>query len=52
MRPWNAHCKKEFKNGLVGSVTRLSDLLGFGHLFKAFVNNLFAQIAHILRQFL
>ena len=34
------------------SVTRLGDLLHFGQLFKAFGNNLFAQISHILRQFL
>ena len=34
------------------SVTRLGDLLDFGQLFKAFGNNYFAQISHILRQFL
>ena len=34
------------------SVTRLGDLLEFGQLFKAFGNNCFAQISHILRQFL
>ena len=34
------------------SVTRLGDLLDFGQLFKAFGNNYFVQIAHILRQFL
>ena len=34
------------------SVTRLGDLLDFGQLFNAFGNNLFAQIFHILRQFL
>ena len=34
------------------SVTRLGDFLGFGQLFKAFGNNLFVQISHILRQFL
>ena len=33
------------------SVTRLGDLLHFGQLFKACVNNYFAQIAHIVRQF-
>ena len=32
------------------SVTRLGDLLDFGQLFKAFGNNQFAQISHILRQ--
>ena len=34
------------------SVTRSGDLLDFGQLFKAFGYNLFAQISHILRQFL
>ena len=34
------------------SVTRLGDLLHFGQLFKAGGNNCFAQIAHIVRQFL
>ena len=34
------------------SVTRLGDLLEFGQIFKAFGNNKFAQISHILRQFL
>ena len=34
------------------NVTRLGDLLDFGQLFKAFGNNLFAQISYILRQFL
>ena len=34
------------------SVTRLGDLLDFGQLFKAFGNNQFAQIFHIIRQFL
>ena len=33
------------------SVTRLGDLLDFGQLFKAYGNNLFAQISQILRQF-
>ena len=33
------------------SVTRFGDLLDFGQLFKAFDNNRFAQISHILRQF-
>ena len=34
------------------SVTRLSDLLDSGQLFKAFGNNQFDQISHILTQFL
>ena len=34
------------------SVTRLGDILDCGQLFKAFGNNLFARIFHILRQFL
>ena len=34
------------------SVTRLGNLLEFGQLFKAFGNSKFAQISHILRQFL
>ena len=33
------------------SVTRSGDLLDFGQLFKAFGNNLFGQISHILRHF-
>ena len=37
---------------LASSVTRLGDLLDFGQLFKAFGNNKFVQISHILRQFL
>ena len=36
----------------VTSVTRFGDLLYFGQLFKAFGSNKFAQISHILRQFL
>ena len=34
------------------SVARLVDLLDFWQLFKAFGSNEFAQISHILRQFL
>ena len=34
------------------SVTRMADLLDFGQVFKAFCNNLFAQICHNLKQFL
>jgi len=37
---------------LKSSVTRLGYLFDFGQLFKAFDNNLFAQISYILRQFL
>ena len=37
---------------VVVSVTRLGELLDFGQLFKAFGTNKFAQISHILRQFL
>ena len=37
---------------VIASVTRLGDLLDFGQPFKAFGNNKFAQISHILRQFL
>ena len=33
------------------SVTRLGDLSDFGQLFKAFCNNYFAQISHILCNF-
>ena len=41
------------KKSITGnSVTRLGDLLDFGQVFKAFGNNKFAQISHILRQFL
>ena len=37
---------------MMGSVTRLGNLLYFGEPFKAFGKNKFAQISHILRQFL
>ena len=36
----------------MNSETRLGDLYDFGQLFKAFGNNKFAQISHILSQFL
>ena len=36
---------------LGASVTRLGNLLHFGQLFKAYGNNYFAQIAHILGNF-
>ena len=36
----------------MGSVTRLGDLLDFEQLFKAFGDNDFAQIAHVLGNFL
>ena len=36
---------------LGNSVTRFGDLLDFGQLFKAFRNNKFAQIFHILANF-
>ena len=39
-------------NALATSVTRFGDFLDFGQFFKAFGNNYFAQILHILRQFL
>ena len=34
------------------SVARLGNFLHFGQLFKVFGNNSFAQISHIVRQFL
>ena len=34
------------------SVTRFGEILDYGQLFKVFGNNQFAQIFHILRQFL
>ena len=37
---------------VVSNVTKLGDLLDFGPLFKAFHKILFAQISHILMQFL
>ena len=36
----------------MGSVTKFGDLLNFEQFFKACGNNKFAQIYHILRQFL
>ena len=49
--------KTSFKTNIeltfyVSIVTILGDLWDFGQLFKAFGNSLFAQISHILRQFL
>ena len=38
-------------NRATASVTRLGDFLDFGQLFKAFGNNKFGQIFHILRHF-
>ena len=37
---------------ILTSVARLGNFLDFVQLFKAFGNNLFAQISHIDRQFL
>ena len=42
----------DVSSDMMSSVTRSGDLLDFGQLLKAFGNNLFAQISHILRQFL
>ena len=42
----SAHCNE------TDSVTRLGDILDFGHNFKAFGNSKVALISHILRQFL
>ena len=36
---------------ITGSVTRLGDLLHFGHFFKAGDKNYFAQIPHIFCHF-
>ena len=45
--------RRQFGGKWVGiSVTRSGDLLDFWQLFKAFGNNQFAQIFHILREFL
>ena len=43
---------RSHKEDIADSVTRFGDLLDFGQLFKAFGNNLFVQIIHILNQFL
>ena len=43
---------KTYSTLFSNSVTRFGDLLDFGELFKSFGNNQFAQISHILRQFL
>ena len=48
---WQAN-DSPFSKELSGSVTRFGDLLNFGQVFKAFGNNYFAQISHILWQFL
>ena len=37
---------------LIVSVTRLGDLLDFWQVFEAFGSNKFAQVCHILKQFL
>ena len=47
----SATCQRGSKRFII-SVTRLGDLLDFGQVFKAYGNNQFAQISHILRQFL
>ena len=44
--------KNKRQTWYTNSVTRLGDLLDFGQIFKAFGNNLFVQISHILRKFL
>ena len=41
-----------FRMFIDDSVTRSGDFLDFGQLVKAFGNNLFAQISHILKEFL
>ena len=41
-----------FSLSKVNGVTRLGDLLEFEQFFKAFGYTQFAQISHILRQFL
>ena len=46
------HWARTLATLLAISMTRLGDLLDFGQIFKAFGNNKFAQISHILRQFL
>ena len=42
---------RKIQTSAIFSVTRLGDLLDFGLVFKAFGNNKFVQISHILRQF-
>ena len=44
--------KVDTSRKVASSVTRFGNFLDFGQLFKAFGNNQFAQISHILRQFL
>ena len=39
------------QSAAVSSVTRLGDFLDFGLLFKAFGNNYFVQISHIVTQY-
>ena len=48
----NFSCKKIDQTLLVTRVTRLGEFMHFGKLFKAGGNINFAQIAHIIRQFL
>ena len=48
-KPCLGYCAFERQPKAASSVTRLGDLLDFGQLFKAFGNNKFAQISHILR---
>ena len=50
MEQWKFDFNYELE--LVGcSVTRFGDFLDFGQPFKAFCNNLFAQISYILGKF-
>ena len=43
---------KDFELWILFSVTRLGDLLDFWQVFEAFGSNKFAQVCHILKQFL
>ena len=52
---WDSHIHTRtpyLSNTPTTNVTRLGDFLHFGQFFKAFGNNDFAQISHMLRQFL
>ena len=46
--PGTDHLKYKPQTKIPISMTRLGDLLDFGHLFQAFGNNCIAQITHIL----
>ena len=44
--------RQPLRSNLRASVTGLGDLFDFGQVYKAFGSNQFAQISHIIRQYM